>query len=75
MTVTDSTIAGSGGDGILIDSTSVSSTTDAFNVVDNQLDGDRGSAISITYAGNAAGFVDGNLIGNGSDPRFRLGHR
>ena len=68
VTVTDSTIAGSGGDGVLIDSTSVSSTTDAFNVVDNQLDGDRGSAISITYAGNAAGFVDGNLIGNGSDP-------
>jgi hypothetical protein len=67
VTVTDSTIDGSAADGILIDNTSVSLTTDAFNLVDNQLDGARGSAISITYAGNAAGFVDGNLIGNGSD--------
>jgi hypothetical protein len=64
VSVTDSTITGGGGDGILIDNTSASATTDSFNLVNNTLDGQQGSAIAITYPGNASGFVDGNIIGS-----------
>jgi hypothetical protein len=64
VSVTDSTITGGGADGILIDNSSPSATTDSFNLVNNTLAGQRGSAIAITYPGNASGFVDGNVIGS-----------
>ncbi|MGD1050028.1 MAG: Ig-like domain-containing protein [Solirubrobacteraceae bacterium] len=62
VAVNASTISGTGAAGILVDNSS-SLTSDSFNIINNTIDGARGTAISIAYAGYASGFIDGNSIG------------
>jgi hypothetical protein len=63
LTVTGSTITGSGADGVFADQASVSQTFVNFELASNTITGTHGTAISLSYAGNANGHVHGNTIG------------
>lgn len=63
LTVTGSTITGSGADAISVDQASVSQTFVSFELATNTITGTHGTAISLSYAGNANGHIHGNTIG------------
>jgi hypothetical protein len=64
LTVTDSTITGSGADGIFVDQSDGSSQSfSGFELAGNTITGTHGAAISLSYAGNADGHIQDNTIG------------
>jgi hypothetical protein len=62
LTVTGTEIESSGGDAIL-DTDVASSGSKYFTINGNQLVGQSGTAVALTYAGGASGYVDQNTIG------------
>jgi hypothetical protein len=58
----------SSGDDAILDTNLASSGSKYFTIDSNQLVGQSGSAVALTYKGGASGFVDANTIGTLANP-------
>jgi hypothetical protein len=63
VTVQNSTITASTGDGIHLSDAIASSSYEDFDIADNLITGSQHAAIALSYAGNANGDLSGNTVG------------